>query len=75
MPDSTPVDFSIAETSSKPSASTLKVTRICAAPAVIAGIPLSSKRAKERQSSTSSRSPCNTWTAMAVWPSLKVVNS
>ena len=46
-----------------------------AAPATIGGMPRSSKRAKERQSLTSSRSPCSTCTARAVWPSLKVVNS
>ncbi len=46
-----------------------------AAPATMGGMPRSSKRASERQSATSSRSPCTTWTAIAVWPSLKVVNS
>ena len=46
-----------------------------AAPAAIGGMPRSSKRASERQSDTSSRSPCTTCTASAVWPSLKVVNS
>ena len=46
-----------------------------AAPAAIGGMPRSSKRASERQSATSSRSPCTTWIAIAVWPSLKVVNS
>ena len=46
-----------------------------AAPATIGGMPRSSKRASERQSATSSRSPCTTWIAIAVWPSLKVVNS
>jgi hypothetical protein len=38
-------------------------------------MPRSSKRASERQSETSSRSPWTTWIAIAVWPSLKVVNS
>ena len=46
-----------------------------AAPAAIGGMPRSSKRASERQSATSSRSPCTTWIAIAVWPSLKVVKS
>ena len=46
-----------------------------AAPATIGGMPRSSKRASERQSATSSRSPCTTWIAIAVWPSLKVVKS
>ena len=46
-----------------------------AAPATIGGMPRSSKRASERQSATSSRSPCTTWIAIAVWPSLNVVNS
>ena len=46
-----------------------------AAPATIGGIPCNSNFASERQSSTSSRSPCTTCTDMAVWPSLKVVNS
>ena len=46
-----------------------------AAPAAIGGMPRSSKRASERQSATSSRSPCTTWMAIAVWPSLKVVKS
>ena len=38
-------------------------------------MPRSSKRASERQSATSSRSPCTTWIAIAVCPSWKVVNS
>ena len=46
-----------------------------AAPATIGGMPRSSKRASERQSATRSRSPCTTWIAIAVWPSLKVVKS
>ena len=46
-----------------------------AAPATIGGMPRSSKRASERQSATFSRSPCTTWIAIAVWPSLNVVNS
>ena len=57
-------------TLSRPSASTGKVTRMRAAPATIGGMPRSSKRASERQSATSSRSPCTTWIAIAVWPSL-----
>ncbi|MNG04501.1 hypothetical protein D3C84_876350 [compost metagenome] len=72
---STPEPSSRAETLSRPSASTWKVTRIFAAPATIAGIPRNSKRARERQSLISSRSPCNTWIAMADWPSLYVVKS
>ena len=63
------------DTDSRPSASTWKVTRMRAAPATIGGMPRSSKRASERQSATSSRSPCTTCIAIAVWPSLKVVNS
>ena len=62
-------------TDSRPSASTWNVTRMRAAPATIGGIPRSSKRASERQSATRSRSPCTTWIAIAVWPSLHVVNS
>ena len=58
-----------------PSASTVKLTRMRAAPATIGGMPRSSKRASERQSLTSSRSPCTTWIASAVCPSLKVVKS
>ncbi|CSB24124.1 chaperone protein HscA [Vibrio cholerae] len=42
---------------------------------MVGGIPLSEKRARERQSSTISRSPCTTCTLIAVCPSLKVVNS
>ena len=38
-------------------------------------MPFSSKRASERQSETSSRSPCTTWKLIALCPSLKVVNS
>jgi hypothetical protein len=75
MRASTPVVTSRADTDSRPSASTWKVTRMRAAPATIGGMPRSSKRASERQSATSSRSPCTTWKAMAVWPSLKVVKS
>ena len=47
-----------ADTDSRPSASTWKVTRMRAAPATIGGMPRSSKRASERQSATRSRSPC-----------------
>jgi hypothetical protein len=57
-------------TDSNPSASTWKLTRIRAAPATIGGMPRNSKRARLRQSDTSSRSPCTTCTASAVWPSL-----
>jgi hypothetical protein len=46
-----------------------------AAPATIGGMPRSVKRARLRQSLTSSRSPCTTCSAIAVWPSLKVVKS
>ena len=42
-------------------------------PAVIGGMPFRSKRASERQSFASSRSPCNTWIATFVWPSTPVV--
>ena len=72
---STPEVSSRADTASRPSASTWNVTRMRAAPAAIGGIPRSSKRASERQSLMRSRSPCTTWIAIAVWPSLKVVNS
>ena len=72
---STPEACSRADTASRPSASTWKVTRTRAAPAAIGGMPRSSKRASERQSATRSRSPCRTWMAIAVWPSLKVVKS
>ncbi len=72
---STPEPSSFALTLSRPSASTWNVTRMRAAPATIGGIPRSSKRASERHSDTSSRSPCTTCTAIAVWPSLKVVKS
>ena len=66
---STPEVCSRADTDSSPSASTWNVTRMRAAPAVIGGMPCSSKRASERQSATFSRSPCTTWIAIAVWPS------
>ena len=75
MPASMPESVSRAETDRSPSASTWKVTRIRAAPATIGGMPRSSKRASERQSLTSSRSPCTICTAKAVCPSRKVVNS
>ena len=65
----------MALTDSRPSASTWKVTRMWAAPAAMGGMPVRVKRARERQSATNSRSPCTTWMAIAVWPSLKVVNS
>jgi hypothetical protein len=65
-----PVPISRAVTESRPSASTWKVTRMRAAPATMGGMPRSSKRARLRQSLTSSRSPCTTWMLMAVWPSL-----
>ena len=72
---SAPVVASFAATESRPSASTWKVTLTRAAPATIGGMPFSSKRASERQSETSSRSPCTTWKLIALCPSLKVVNS
>ncbi|MNI54768.1 hypothetical protein D3C73_1096810 [compost metagenome] len=62
-------------TLNRPSASTWKVTRIWAPPAGRGGKPRSEKRASERQSCTNSRSPCSTWIIIALWPSLKVVNS
>mmetsp|Transcript_21951 Transcript_21951/g.86055 ORF Transcript_21951/g.86055 Transcript_21951/m.86055 type:complete len:292 (+) Transcript_21951:2714-3589(+) len=71
----TPEVSSSADTLSRPSASTWKLTRMRAAPAAIGGMPRSSKRASERHSLTSSRSPCTTCTASAVCPSLKVVKS
>jgi len=72
---SIPEVLSFAETESSPSASTWKLTRTRAAPATIGGMPFSSKRASERQSDTSSRSPCTTWKLIPLCPSLKVVNS
>ena len=71
MAASTPLPVSRAATESSPSASTVNVTRMRAAPATIGGMPRSSKRASDRQSVTSSRSPCTTWIAIAVWPSAK----
>src|SRR3989441_4913856 len=68
MEASTPEVCSRAETLSNPSASTWKVTRMRAAPATIGGMPFSSKRASERQSETSSRSPCTTWKLIPVCP-------
>jgi dihydrolipoamide dehydrogenase len=53
----------------KPSASTVKVTRMRAAPAAMGGMPRNSKRARLRQSATKSRSPCTTCKANAVCPS------
>ena len=75
MRASTPVVCSRALTVSSPSASTVKVTRMRAAPAAIGGMPRSSKRARLRQSATKSRSPCTTCKASAVCPSLNVVKS
>ncbi|MNT24304.1 hypothetical protein D3C72_1597710 [compost metagenome] len=66
---STPLPCSLALTLSRPSASTVKVTRMRAAPAAIGGMPRSVKRARLRQSDTRSRSPCTTCSANAVWPS------
>ena len=43
-------------------------------PAGIGGMPRSLKRASERLSATSSRSPCSTWMSTAVWLSTPVVN-
>ena len=60
MRASTPLVCSRAFTLSRPSASTVKVTRMRAAPAAIGGMPRSSKRARLRQSCTRSRSPCTT---------------
>ena len=52
-----PVLVSSAATLSRPSASTWKVTFTFAAPATIGGMPRRLKRASERHSPTSSRSP------------------
>ena len=49
------------------------LTSMRGSPALIGGIPLRSKRARERQSAASSRSPCTTWIATFVWPSTPVV--
>ena len=43
-------------------------------PAGIGGMPRSLKRASDRLSATSSRSPCSTWMSTAVWLSTPVVN-
>ena len=43
-------------------------------PAGIGGMPRSLKRASDRLSATSSRSPCSTWMSTAVWLSTNVVN-
>ena len=47
--------------------------RVLEHPAGIGGMPRKSKRARERQSFASSRSPCSTWMATLVWPSTPVV--
>ena len=70
-----PVCCSTAETARMPSASTWNVTSMRAEPATIGGIPVNSKQARERQSSTRSRSPCTTCTTSPVCPSRAVVNS
>ena len=58
-----------------PSASTSNRTSTRAIPAGIGGMPERRKRASERLSVTSSRSPCTTWTSSAFWPSWKVVKT
>ena len=70
-----PVLCSFAATERMPSASTWKRTSTRAMPAGIGGMPVSRKRASERQSSTSSRSPCSTWMSSAFCPSWKVVKT
>ena len=50
------------------------VTSIFGIPAGMGSIPRSSKRASERQSLASSRSPCTTCMSTTVWPSTEVVN-
>ena len=49
-------------------------TSMRGSPAGIGGMPRSLKRASDRQSAASSRSPCSTWTSTAVWLSTPVVN-
>jgi hypothetical protein len=56
-----------------PLASMRNLTSMRGRPAVMGGMPLRSKRASERQSAASSRSPCRTWMATLVWPSTPVV--
>ena len=49
-------------------------TSIFGIPAGIGSIPESSKRASDRQSFASSRSPCTTCMSTTCWPSTEVVN-
>src|ERR1039458_6618136 len=56
-----------------PLASIRNLTSMRASPATIGGMPFRSKRASERQSFASSRSPCTTWMATFVCPSTPVV--
>ncbi len=56
-----------------PLASMRNLTSMRGRPAGMGGMPLRSKRARERQSAASSRSPCTTWMATLVWPSTPVV--
>src|SRR5436309_803176 len=55
-----------------PLASIKNFTSMRGKPAGMGGMPLRSKRASERQSFASSRSPCTTWMATLVWPSTPV---
>src|SRR5438105_2446964 len=68
-----PVRSSVAVTCKMPLASIRNVTSIFGIPAGIGSMPRSSKRASERQSLASSRSPCSTCMSTTVWPSTEVV--
>ena len=57
-----------------PFASIRNVTSIFGIPAGIGSMPRNSNRASDRQSRTSSRSPCTTCMSTTVWPSTEVVN-
>ena len=69
-----PLRRSAAVTARMPLASTKNSTSICGMPAGMGGIPRRSKRAMERQSATSSRSPCKTWIPTLTCPSTEVEN-
>ena len=69
-----PVRSSRAPTLRMPLASIRKCTWMRGRPAGIGGMPRSLKRASDRLSATSSRSPCSTWMSTAVWLSTDVVN-
>ena len=69
-----PLRRSAAVTERTPFSSTRNSTSICGMPAGIGGIPRRSNRAIDRQSATSSRSPCRTWKPTFTWPSTEVEN-